>query len=408
MAILFWSLVDTPPNSNLVGSKWVYKVKVQGQQTIYKARLVAKGCSHVEGINSHDTFAPVVRLTTFSLLFSIAAVQDWKIYHFDIISDFLQGNLEEVFYLKQPQFFLKLENEHKVYRLKNVIYGLRQGSDAWNNLFPVSKCFGINVTRDRARRTTYLDQSEYAQSILTNFNMNDCQVNSTPMEEGTNGAVLKTPGMDEEYLYRSLVGTLIYLYQATRPDLTFAVNILSRFNNCYKAEHWQAAERVLRCLKASTGMKLVYGPNRNYVVGYSDAGCPKVPIDDPKFTPTVFLSCGGPISWTTSEESTVACSSTEAKYYALLATTKGAIWLHDLCLELRVGARSPINIHCDNKSIIQFIINENYSKETQHINLQHHFIKRYVSDKCITLEFTSTTQMLGEGLTKDLSKAKFE
>lgn len=87
-------------------------------------------------------------------------------------------------------------------------------------------------------------------------------------------------------------------------------------------------------------MKLVYGPNKNDVVGYSDAGCPKVPIDDPRsITGTVFLSCGGPISWTTSKQSTV-CSSTEAEFYAyaydyaLLATTKEAIWLHDLCLEL--------------------------------------------------------------------------
>ena len=78
------------------------------------------------------------------------------------------------------------------------------------DLGPVSKCFGINITRDRAKRTIYLDQSDYAQSILANFNMSDCQPKSTPMEEGTNGSLLKTPGTDEEYPFRSLVGALIY------------------------------------------------------------------------------------------------------------------------------------------------------------------------------------------------------
>ena len=123
------------------------------------------------------------------------------------------------------------------------------------DLGDVKKCFGLNVIRDRVNRIFTLDQEEYINSILKNSRMDNCEQCYTPMEKGTNATLTKSESCDISLPYRSLVGSLMYLYQATRPDISFAVNILSRFSNCYQQEHWNAGKRVLRYLRGTAHYK---------------------------------------------------------------------------------------------------------------------------------------------------------
>ena len=142
------------------------------------------------------------------------------------------------------------------------------------DLGPIQKCFGFNIVRDRFKKTITLDQASYIISILKNFSMDECTPQATSMEEGTNAILTKTEGIDEKYPFRSLIGALMYLYQGSRPDISFALNVLSRFSNCYKKEHWEAAKRILKYLKGTTNYKITYGPKLSDIVGYSDAGHP--------------------------------------------------------------------------------------------------------------------------------------
>ena len=112
-----WELCDTPPGANIIGSRWVYKCKTHDNELIFKAHLVARGYNQIKGIDYDDTFAPVVRLASVRLFFLIAAVQDFEIFHFNVNSAFLQGNLEEVIYLQQPVGFVKPGYEKGVYKL---------------------------------------------------------------------------------------------------------------------------------------------------------------------------------------------------------------------------------------------------------------------------------------------------
>ena len=277
------------------------------------------------------------------------------------------------------------------------------------DLGPVSKCFGLRVTRDRNKRIITLDQEQYARSILKNFFMEDCEACPTPMEEGTNGTLLKTEGVDERYPYRNLIGSLMYLYQGTRPDLSFAINTLSRFNTSYKQEHWRAAKRVLRYLKGTMKYKLRFGPEYSDIVGYSDAGFPKTPIDDPRsVSGHLFMSCGGPILWSTHRPATFAISSTEAEYMALMSATREAISIHHFCNELYLRENKPINLKCDKKSALYLALKANFSRESCHINTYHHFIKKTASDKMVDPQFVKTANMIADGLTKALSKNKFK
>ena len=98
--------------------------------------------------------------------------------------------------------------------------------------------------------------------------MDDCEPCLTPMEEGISSTLFKSERCDERYHYRSLVGALKCLYQGTTPDISFAINTLSRFNTSYKQEHWHAARRVSKYPKGSTDYKIKYGPTFMDIVGY--------------------------------------------------------------------------------------------------------------------------------------------
>lgn len=128
-----WSLCDLPANKNLVGCKWVYKIKVdKDYKPSYKARLIAKGYSQVEGQDFGDTYSPVVCFTSLRLLFALAAKLNLDVHHLDIETAFFHGNLDKEIYLAQPDGFIRTGQEDKIYRLHKAFYGLKQGSRVWN------------------------------------------------------------------------------------------------------------------------------------------------------------------------------------------------------------------------------------------------------------------------------------
>ncbi|KAF0894043.1 hypothetical protein E2562_033922 [Oryza meyeriana var. granulata] len=129
-----WDLVDPPPSQRPIGLKWVYKVKRDERGAIvkHKARLVAKGYVQKAGIDFEEVFAPVARMESVRLLLAVAAHAGWGVHHMDVKSAFLNGELTEEVYVQQPPGFAVDGQEHKVYRLRKALYGLRQAPRAWN------------------------------------------------------------------------------------------------------------------------------------------------------------------------------------------------------------------------------------------------------------------------------------
>lgn len=172
------------------------------------------------------------------------------------------------------------------------------------------QCLGIEINQNR--KGISLTQRKYTEDILQRFNMGESKSVSTPAESNQklytdnrqkNGDTRKPP-------YRELIGSLMYLLVATRPDIANVVSRLSQFNSCHSTEHWAAAKRVLRYLRGTLDHGLMYGREKGKIVGYVDADFANCPTDRISFTGYAFMLSGAAICWSARKQRTVALSST--------------------------------------------------------------------------------------------------
>jgi len=468
-----WELTVLPDGVTPIGVKWVFKTKLNadGKVEKHKARLVAKGYAQSHGIDYTEVFAPVARLDTIRLILATAAQFSWEVFQLDVKSAFLHGELKEDVFVLQPEGFVKKGEEEKVYHLKKALYGLKQAPRAWyhkieayfaqekfekcpsehtlftrsqggkilivslyvddliftgndrtmceefkhsmmlhfdmSDLGKMSHFLGIEVKQ--YSNGIFICQRRYAQEVLSRFGMQDSNAVKNPMVPGTR--LSKDTGEKgvEETLFKQLVGSLMYL-TATRPDLMYTVSLLSRFMTNPTTTHWLAAKRVLRYIKGTTNLGILYkrGANNLQLLAFTDSDYAG-DLDDRKSTSGyVFMLGTGAVSWASKKQNVVALSTTEAEYMAAALCACQCIWLSRLLEQIGIMEKTEVEVMCDNSSTIQLSKHPVFHGKSKHIDVRFHFLRDLVNDGVIKLSFCNSQDQLADIMTKPLKLEQFD
>ncbi|XP_058202632.1 MDIS1-interacting receptor like kinase 2-like [Rhododendron vialii] len=280
-----------------------------------------------------------------------------------------------------------------------------------------SYVLGIQIIRDRKTRILKLSQEQYFEKILKRFNMEGSNPLDTPIHKQTILSKRMCPANEEEKMkmenkpYAQAVGSLMYAMLCTRPDISYAVSVVNRYQSNPGEPHWAAVKRILRYIQGTEDYKLTYHCNGDNleVVGYSDADF-SGDVDDGKSTSAyVFLLGGGAISWSSKKQSCVAKSTMEAEYISYSGAASEAVWIKRFLEDLKINeiANKPIAIMRDNQAAIQTIKNGEIGSRGKHIDRQYHYVVDVLQRNEISIDYLSSKEMLADPLTKPIASVDF-
>jgi hypothetical protein len=292
-----WEIVIPPPSANVLRSRYVFRTKHDSNNEVdrYRARFVAKGNTQVYGIDYTETFAPVVKLSTLRVILALAAQRDCEIHHMDVKSAYLNTELKETIYVQPPHGYLEGKEKYQhlnkaelrpfALLLKKALYGTKQGACGWyKKLAEVMKTFGFRIcSSDQAvflmgeGTETSIVAAVFIDTILARLNLTNARPLSTPMEPGTILVNEQSPTTKEkiedmrDVPYLEGLGSLMYVCQGMRFDISLPVSLCSRFMHNSGHVHWEAAKIIFRYLKGTRDLRLHLGGINAPPHGYSDA-----------------------------------------------------------------------------------------------------------------------------------------
>lgn len=443
-----WELVELPDEAKVIGVKWVFKTKFneKGEIEKFKARLVAKGY--------HQT----------------QAQRGWEVFQLDVKSAFLHGELNEEVFVEQPLGFEVRDAANKVYKLRKALYGLRQAPRAWYSRIEgyfmkegFKKCYcehtlfvkvkegsilivslyvddliytgnsyellnefresmkkefamtdlgkmkfflGVEVVQDE--QGIFITQKKYAEDVLMKFEMSECNSVKNPMIPGQKLTKKGAGSAIDPTRFKQLVGSLRYL-TATRPDLMFSVNLVSRYMEEPNEEHLLAAKRILRYVQGTSSFGIRYKRGEEQeLVGYVDSDYAG-DLDDRKSTSGyVFMLGGGAVSWASKKQPIVTLSTTEAEFVAASYGACQAMWQRNILEEIGLAQREGTMVYCDNSSTIKLSKNPVLHGRSKHIHVRFHFLRDLVNEGVINLEFCPTSEQFADIMTKAVKLEVFE
>ena len=285
------------------------------------------------------------------------------------------------------------------------------------DLGEAKKILGMEICRDRAHGRVSLSQKQYLKKVLQQFGMNEqTKPVSTPLASHFKLSAQLSPSTntEREYMlqvpYSNAVGSLMYAMVCTRPDISQAVSIVSRYMHNPGKGHWQAVKWILRYIQKTVDVGLLFKQDNTLgkgVIGYVDSDYAGDLDKRRSTTGYVFTLAGGPISWKSTLQSTVALSTTEAEYMAVTEAVKEAVWLQGMAKTLGL-VQEHINVYCDSQSAIHLAKNQVYHARTKHIDVRFHFVREIIDEGKIRLQKIKTADNPADMMTKVVTATKFE
>ena len=285
------------------------------------------------------------------------------------------------------------------------------------DLGEAKKVLGMEIKRDRKKGTVCLTQTQYLKKVLDRFGINGkTKAVSTPLAPHFRLSASLSPRTEEERKhmaqvpYANAVGALMYAMVCTRPDISHAVSMVSRYMHDPGKDHWQAVKWILRYIHGTVNLGLKFERDNRLgqnLEGYVDSDYAGDLDKRWSTTGYLFTLAKGPVSWRSTLQSTVALSTTEAEYMAVTEAFKEAIWLHGLIEDLGI-VQKHVEVFCDSQSAICLAKNQVHHARTKHIDVRFHFIREIVNEGDILLQKIGTADNPADMLTKVVSGIKFQ
>lgn len=274
---------------------------------------------------------------------------------------------------------------------------------------------GITIKRDRENQTIELTQEKYINKILVRFGFDKAYPQRTPMntvqvtnrerkmrESESDLRTLERTESKENIPYREVVGSLLYLAGATRPDISFAVNILSRHQVNPSAEDWNMVKRVFRYLSGTRKLGLRYCGKTEDIQGFSDASfadC-KNSLTTCGFVVKLF---GDSIVWKTHKQKLVALSTCHAEYVAMSEASQEMLSIYNSMKLILENPPLPMTLWCDNRAAISGAETNGGNKLRHIIEVKAHHIKECIKRDLIVVKWVRSKDQLADIFTKPLS-----
>ncbi|KAJ0844964.1 putative RNA-directed DNA polymerase [Helianthus annuus] len=277
------------------------------------------------------------------------------------------------------------------------------------------KIMGMEIHRDRGLKQIKLSHYSYLKKVLTNFHMNDSKAVITPLAMHFKLSSLDSPQTDEDkgkmvnIPYANAVGSLMYLMICTRPDISYAVSVVSRYLSNPGRQHWEGVKWILRYLNGTRDLGIVYGnfDDQDAIVkGYVDSDFAKDSDKGRSITGYVFKVLGGTVSWKASLQHVVALSTTEAEFMALVEAVKESIWLKGFIKEMGIDVHDVV-VLCDNMGAIHLSKHQVFHERSKHISVKMHSIREVLQNKEMRVEYVDSEQNAADILTKSVPGVKF-
>ncbi|SOV06544.1 uncharacterized protein UDID_17512 [Ustilago sp. UG-2017a] len=416
-----WEIMDVPPNTRLVDSKIVLRLK-----------LVARGFTQREGIDFEETFVPVAPLSAIRALLSLAVERNWEVHQLNITMAYINSTLNHVIYMKPPEG-AKVPNG-KAYR---VVKGLGRGDNFAivviyvDNMLIIAPTLGtvkrikeeigqrwrledggnvshflrIKITRDREAKTMNLKQTSYVKQLLDEHLDKHRRKSSVPLQDIP---VLETAAsIAEQKEYPQIVGKLLWLSNGTHPDISQAVGVLTCYMTQPSREHYIAAQKVLQYLDYTRDTHLQYGSNKqqDFLMAHSNANWASDATAQRKSSSgsAVFV-CGNLVAWKSALQCCTALSAVEAEFVATTEATREVLFFKHLFKAIGIDVGIP-TIFSDNTGTIQVSKDPAQHWKLKHIDTKYHFIRDNVQDGKVRIKYINTADNLADLFTKLVGKA---
>ncbi|KAJ9536444.1 hypothetical protein OSB04_un000379 [Centaurea solstitialis] len=439
-----WRLVERPRRVTIIDLRWIFRNKKDENDLIIrnKARLVAKGYRQQEGIDYDETFAPVARIEAIRIFLAYAAHKNMKVFQMDVKCAFLNGELQEVVYVEQPEGFVDPKYPEHVYVLNKALYGLKQAPRAWYETLTIyllgsgynkgtiyvddiifastnpESCiefeqimksrfqmsmmgeltFFLGLQVRQTPQGIFINQSKYTHDILKRFDFTGPKSASTPMSTSFQlDADLSGNPVDQK-IYRAIIGSPLYL-TTSRPDIMFATCVCGRFQCDPRESHLGAVKRI-KYLKGTPNFGLWYPKDSGFeLIAFTDsdhAGCKL----NRKSTSGACQFLGDKlVSWSSRKQNCVSLSTAEAEYVAAVCCCSQVLWMKIQLADYGYTMHR-IPIYCDSSSAIQIAANPVQHSRTKHIDIRYHFIKDHVEKGNVELFFVESERQIADLFTK--------